>query len=795
MNFKKRQIVLSISQALAMAACLPALASAADADSADNTQTVKVTAQSRSQEAQAVPIPFQILKADQLDKLAATNLDSLNGYIPGLVVDGNRPTQPSFYLRGVGTQDFGIGTDAPVGIYVDGVYSGKTGGALMNFNDVQRIEVLKGPQGTLFGRNSAGGAISIVSNEPSDVLEAEVKTRVGNYGAFYLAGLLNVPLNPDWDLRFNAVANKSKGWITDLGTGQDYKNADNWGTKTALLWKGPERTRVLLTWEHEELNQMARPAISLVALPVKGVAPAFPADTAKFVDPRRAQLYNDNTNANQETRQFNGATLKIEKPLQGADFISTTAYRHFTSTNLEDEDGTNNFLTFLNTLNTERNTTWQQEFKLAGKNDKLDWLVGASYYQEKAFQGSQVNTNTDSYDTITNNMLGFPLYSMLNAGASQNGLALNFLGKSWQENMLNNGSYKSAAIYADVIWHLQAKLNLTTGVRFTRDSKEFSWNYPGRVAPGLDAEITNANQYGFFDGQNQALAALTQNFFIDSAATTQNMSIKKSWTDTSPRVVLDYHYTPDIMSYGSVSKGYQSGGFNSVSMGAQFQPEDVWNYELGVKSYFKDIKLMLNASLFHYKFSNLQSLTLMQAPGAPIPAYQVTNSDQNASGLDLDVHWQPLRGMRVYGNMEYIDQKYSHYVVQNGPDLSGQPVGTPKWSAAAGLDYTWYDVMAGNLNFVLQHAYTGSYRCNDNSLAQMTCLQTPAFSVGGAQNRTDLHLAWQSQDKRWGVAAYVNNLFDKRYVFDASPITAVLGTPFASITPPRMVGLQLNIKL
>lgn len=793
MNLRQRPIALWVAQALGILAALPVHAE--QTEQADSTQTVTVTAQSRSQEAQAVPIPFQILKADQLDKLAATNLDAMNGYIPGLQVDGNRPTQPSFYLRGVGTQDFGIGTDAPVGIYVDGVYSGKTGGALMNFNDVQRIEVLKGPQGTLFGRNSAGGAISIVTNEPSGEMEAQGSVRIGNYGSKYLSGLLNLPLGSDWALRLNAVDNRSDGWLTDAGNGQKYKNNDSWGTRASLLWKGPDKLRAILSWEHEDLNQMARPPIALVAQMPAGVAPPFPASIASFIDPRKGLVYNDSNGNNIETRRYDGVSLRIEKPLGWADFSSTTAYRHFKSYNQEDEDGSNNPVTFLNTANIERNTTWQQEFKLAGKNDSADWLVGVSFYRENAFQDSQINTNTDSYNTISNNMLGFPLFSMLNGAAAQNGLPLNFLGSSWQENMYNNGHYQSAAAYADVIWHLQPKLNLTTGVRFTHDSKEFDWHYPGRIAPGLDSTIATANQYGFFTGQDQALAVLTQNFFIDSAAQANALSMKKSWNDVSPRLVLDYHYTPDVMAYASVTKGYQSGGFNSVSMGAQFQPETVVNYEVGIKSYLRPLKLMLNASLFHYKFNNLQSLMLMQAPGAPIPAYQVTNSDQNATGVDVDAHWQPVRGVHLFANFEYIDQKYANYVVQNGPDLSGQPVGTPNWSAMAGIDYSWYDVFNGRLNLTLQHAYTGPTRCNANSQAQMSCISAPGFTVGGAQNRSDLHLGWESQDQRWGVSAYVNNLFNNRYVFDASPITAVMGTPFASITAPRTFGLQLNYKM
>lgn len=792
MKFAKRKIVVCTSQAIALMAAWPYLAHAEDQDA---VQTITVTAQSRTQEAQAVPIPFQTLNASQLDKLAATSLDSLNGYIPGLNVDGNQATQPFYYLRGVGTQDFGIGTDSPVGVYVDGVYSGKTGGALMNFNDVQRIEVLKGPQGTLFGRNSAGGAISIVSNQPSDELEAEATLRAGNYGAYYLSGLLNVPLNADFDLRFNVVDNQSNGWLKDSGTGQRYANADDWGTRTALLWKGPDQLKAVLTWEHESLDQMARPAISMIPISATGTAPAFPANPATYVNPLNAPIYNDGPSPNKETRTYDGVSLRIEKPLQWADFTSTTAYRHFKSFNQEDDDGTNNYVTFLDIANIEKNTTWQQEFKLAGKNDTADWVTGLSFYHENAHQDNQLNTNTDTYNTIANNTTGVPLFSLLNGAASQYGLPLNFLGNSWQENMFNNGVYQSAAIYGDVIWHLQPKLNLTTGLRLTRDSKEFTWDYPGRIAPGLDSTISAANQYGFFVGQDQALAALTQNFLIDATAPASHMNVSRSWNDASPRLVLDYHYTPDIMSYASITKGYQSGGFNSVFIGQQFQPEVVWNYEAGIKSYFKSLKLMMNASLFHYKFTNLQSLTLVQPAGNPIPAYEVTNADQNATGVDLDVHWQPTRNLKLYANAEYIDQKYGTYTVPNGPDLSGQAVGTPLWSGAVGFDYSWFDVMDGIVNLDVQHAYTGATRCNDNSAAQMTCLSAPTFSIGGAQNRTDLHFGWQRTDRRWGLSMYVNNLFNQRYVVDGNPVSAVLGTPFAYVTAPRMMGLQLNVKL
>jgi len=134
--------------------------------------TVIVTAQSRSQEMQSVPIPLQIITAKQVQTLAATDISKMDIFVPGLSVGAEQPTQPSYELRGIGGSGFGAGTESAVGVYVDGVYAARTGGALLAFNDIARIEVLKGPQGTLFGRNSAGGAISIITNEPSDKFEA-----------------------------------------------------------------------------------------------------------------------------------------------------------------------------------------------------------------------------------------------------------------------------------------------------------------------------------------------------------------------------------------------------------------------------------------------------------------------------------------------------------------------------------------------------------------------------------------------------------------------------------------------
>ena len=809
MALHKNRLAMSISHAIWMGAfAVVGTAAAADTpqgSAGNDPQVVTVTAQSRSQQAQSVPISLQTLTADQFDKIEANNLADANGYIPGLVINAEQPTQPGYSMRGIGTSDFGIGTDSPVGIYVDGVYTGKTGGALMNFNDTQRVEVIKGPQGTLFGRNSAAGAISIITREPGDAFDAQGHVRFGQYGERYVDALLNVPINDNLAARFTFVDHKNDGWLTDAATGRKLDKQSDWGLRASVKWESGG-TKAILSWEHETLDQDASVAIGIVPVPAAGSTPAFPANPATYLNPLTAPIYND-AQGERESRDFDGVTLRIEHPLSFATFNSTTAYRHFTSGNLESNDGTNSILTYLDTNNIESNSTWQQEFKLSGKNDMVDWLGGISFFGETAHQTSQVNTYTDTLNTLSNNLYGVPIYSQLQGAIGQFGLPINLFGNSWQESMINKGSYRSEAIYGDAIWHLAPQWNLTTGIRFSRDSKDFSWYNPPRSAPGLDAGLAVLNQNNFFPTlvglgamtqaqAAQAQAALTQNIeFNNAAATTGAVTMSNSWSDVSPRVVLDYKLTPDVMLFGSATKGYQSGGFNALAVAGKYEPETVRNIELGIKSTFREQHLTLNASIFNYKFSNLQALNLVQN-GSPIPSYQVTSSDQVATGLDFEANWRPVRDLKLFFSSEYINQTYRNYTSPDGTSLNDQAVGTPLWSAALMIDYTLRNVGPGSMDFVLGQTYTGATRCNADSAFQGSCLSTPAFTVGDAQNRTDGRIGWEADSHKWGVALYARNMFNNRYVQSIGNTSATtLGTPYASITAPRIVGVEAHIGL
>lgn len=802
----RRQLVASLRRALlvsAVTAALPAAAQSADA-AEDRLEPVVVTAQNREQELQDVPIAIQVVDEKLIEQTTAYDIQDLDNFVPGLVVSGQK-TQPYFAIRGISTGDFGIGTDPAVGVYVDGVYSARSGGSVLAFNDVERIEVLKGPQGTLFGRNSAAGAVSLISRQPGRELEGRVTTRFGNDGQRYLDGLLNTPLGETLALRVSALRNESDGWLRDAATGRDLNGEDTWATRAALRWDASSATNAVLTWDHERLDQLARPAIGIVPLPPSPEYPAVPPDPATFLDPRHAPVFND-VEGNEESRNFDGATLAIHHEADWGQFTSTTAWREFDTVNREDEDGTNRRYLYLDTANIEDNRSFYQEFKFSGETGALDWVAGVSYYREKAEQTSQVNVFTDSLDTLirTQGVAPTPtgtLFGYFSDVLASFDVPLSLRDHRWREEMINSADSRAYALFGDAIWALSERTNLTAGLRFTRDEKKFTWLNGPRSAPTLDGTIEQLLPIVASlppELQEPALFALGvaggDIVFANGALEGVTVRDSDSWSDLSPRVVLDFRATPDTMLFGSLAKGYKAGGYNSLDIGAKFDNEDVWNLETGIKQVNHDYGLMWSASAFYYVYSDRQSIRLdPNSAGSGVPRYLVDTSDEKAWGIDAGLQWQPNTAFTADANLAFIDATYKDKLTPAGRDLSGQATGEPYLSFSLGAQYRWDLSDAGNLTLALRHAYRGKSRCNADSQLQGDCSVSPNVDVGAAQQRTDLRLGWTDASRHWRVAAFATNLFDKRYVENVGNYTTdVFGTTYATISAPRMYGVELG---
>ncbi|MBB3277937.1 MULTISPECIES: TonB-dependent receptor [unclassified Pseudoxanthomonas] len=779
---------------------------AAAPDDATTLDTIKVTAQSREQELKDVPIAINVLNGEMIDQVAAADIGDLDMFVPGLEVSDGSPTQPRYAIRGISTGDFGIGTDPAVGVYIDGVYSARTGGAMLAFNDIERIEVLKGPQGTLFGRNSAAGAVSIITNKPSNVAEGNARIRVGEDGRRYLSGLFNVPFGERHALRFSALSNHSDGWMTDAATGDRLNPEDTMALRAAWRSDLGESTTLNLSWDYENIDQLARPAVGLVALdPYPAPAP-YPANPLTYRNPLKAPVFNDVVH-NEESRTFNGLTLQIDHAFPWGSLQSTTAVRDFDTVNREDEDGTNRINLYFDTANIESNRSYYQEFKFSGVSGKFDWVAGASWFKEEADQTSETNLFTDSVGTAMGNLPdfgGLNVIALLDQVLEGAGLPLRFQGHPWRESMVNEGKAEAYAAFGDVIWHVNDRLNLTFGLRLTHDRKEFSWFNGPREAATLDATVAMLEQQGFFELLQQMFPDfpitpdLFQRDFVFAFGELDGVrnSRKKSWTDVSPRFVVDYAINDNTMVFGSLAKGYKAGGFNSVQPQSQFDNEDVWNAEFGVKTVFPEQKLSLNASSYYYVYKDRQAISLdLNTAGSGVPRYVVDTSDMQAWGVDVDLQWRPVTGLDLTFNTSFIDATYKDGLSTNGRDISGDPTGEPYLSASFGAGYTWNLDDGGDVRFSLLHAYRGKSRCNAESETQGTCQASPAFRTGEAQNRTDMRVQWSSADGMWGVGVYGNNVFDKRYVTGVNNISAsVLGTPFASISASRQVGVEFSAR-
>lgn len=805
----KQALMLGVSTSLLVMSGVAAPAMAQEGVSNTGVDTITVTAQRRSQDIQNVPLAIEVVTAENIDAIAATDLSDLDQFVPGLDVSGGSPTQPRFSIRGVSTSDFGVGTDPAVGVYVDGIYAARSGASLLAFNDVSRVEVIKGPQGTLFGRNSAAGAISITSNAPSDQMEAEMLLRVGDYGLRRFEGLVNIPFAETFALRLNMVVNERDGLLTDSVTGEDYDREDNRAVRAALGWRPDAATEVIFRYTRETLDEDGRAAITVVPLPAAPGRPAVPVDTASLLNPFEAPVLNDVING-VERRDLDEASLHITRDIGEITVRSISSFRYFETQNRQDEDGTNRLNLYFDTNNVEQNQSWYQEFRFSGANDRFDWIAGISYYDENATQRSETGAFTDSIETALFNLgAGTPFSDLENGLLIPFGLSQRLLGHSWDEVMFNDGDFSAFAAFADVEWSLTDQFSLIGGVRYTRDEKTFSWLNGPRISSGLDQALAELEGLGVL-----ALAgASPSDFGFDivfdltsaaglpcdngvSVAEGVRCELSDSWDDISPRLVANYQATENLLLFASYTQGYKAGGYNSVEVGSRFENEDVDNYEAGIKWISPNRLVRVAASAFHYQYKDKQAVRLVSAvAGSSVPQYVVETSDETGTGLDFQLDWAPLDGFEAYLNLQYIDVTFDERLTRSGLDLSGEPTGTPEWNVSGGASQTWSLGGRGEIELLGAYAYSSERRCNAESASQLGCAVIGGVQNGEATHRLDLRAYWRNASDRIQLGAYVNNVFDEQYISGVGSLTAdTFGTAHAQITPPRLWGLDLRVR-
>ncbi len=328
-------------------------------------EVIQVTAQKRSESVQEVPIAISAFSDEELGKIGANNINDLGLLTPGLETNNATATQTTFNIRGITTNDFGIGLDAAVAVYVDGVYVGRRGTSNLNFNDIDRVEILKGPQGTLFGRNSSAGAIHIISKDATSDNEGSVKFTFGSHEKRKVELSTNFIINEDMNFRGGLVANERGGYLDQAGDKEKYGNQKDWALRGSLFWDYNSDTDVVFRADFSHINQESRPSVSLNP---SYFAPADPfAPIESNYDGR-------------ERRKAGGISAEVNHQVSDdLTFTSITAYRQFTRYNgMEDDGSANPRASFASVLD-EDQYQLSQEFRLTQNTEDFKWTLAQPY--------------------------------------------------------------------------------------------------------------------------------------------------------------------------------------------------------------------------------------------------------------------------------------------------------------------------------------------------------------------------------------------------------------------------------
>lgn len=757
------------------------------ADAPTILEEVVVTAQKREQSLQDVPIAINTFNTEFLRVTGAQNLDDLQQFTPGLNIDGLGVTQPVIYIRGIGTSNLSIGLDPAVGIYQDGVYVGRSASSNTEFSDLERVEVLKGPQGTLFGRNAAAGAIQILTQKPTHEWEGFVRARGGNYNKRLGEAAVNIPIVDDvLAARFNAIGSRRDGYIESF-TGGDDLGDENYGLgRASFLWTPGEVTDIRYTFEYSRLDQDAPVAIGLnpQLSPTGNRAPtAVNGDVDVF-----GPVAND-VLVNEEKRTQRAHTLQLDHDFDWSTMTWIASYRDFDANVRQDDDGLGlldyippetgftapNYSVYLDTNNIEDNNQFYTELRFAGEAGPVNWVGGLSYYDEDGKQSAVVSTYVGSlvrngYNALVGGWIlpDDPTCLALSAQVISGSFPCS---DPWVETMNNEASTKSLAAFGDATWQITDRFSLTAGVRFTRDEKEFSWFNPPNSLTGIASDDVIFEETASPDA---------------AAAKTGYVRKDKTWNNIDPRLVFNYFASENVMFWASYANGYTAGGFNSLQVGSEYDPEEVDNFEIGVKSEMFEQTLRINASVYRYYYRDKQNIEQID-DGSAVRKFVTANGDAEGTGFEADITWLPLTGMQLGLNYGYLHTEWTEYMV-GGIDLKGEPLDTaPRQLAAFLFDYNLGIGNAGALLFHFDYSYTSAKPINPASANYLVDYETKddAFQLANAR------IAWQSPGSAWQLALWGENIFDTEQVVAYNGIAADLDSPYVRRNTPRFFGAEV----
>jgi iron complex outermembrane recepter protein len=715
-------------------------------------ETVVVTAEKRSTDLEQTPMAITALSSDALDRHQVRDLRDLRSLVPNFEM-GDAQGIPQITIRGIGSSAFLPGTEGAVAVNENEVYVSRNVAQQAGLFDVQDIEVLRGPQGTLYGRNATAGAVNVTTMRPTDVLSGYAKASVGNYGEVRLDGAIGGPVDDQGKLlvRLAAFYERHDGYGENVVTHHDVDDKNAYGVRGTLVYSPtPEITATLIAQYYDERDRQGAfhyfGAGGLSGLPgALGLPPLFILDGG--TPPRNVRDVSNGIDPSFRLPVFAGTGI-LEWTDGTFSIKSVTGYRHQTPRFTYDLDGGSPLNAF--ELEGEPARQFSEELQFHYDTDTLHLTVGAYYFDEHdSSSPAQVVASTGLVTSVFH--VPFPTPGLVTLG-----------------NLSADLTTRAEAVFAQGTYNVTPELSVTAGIRYSEEKKGIT------SFDALDLGIGGLPLFPSYPGPNPL--------------TSTPFSAKKTFSSVTPKFVVQYQLDPQTMLYASYSQGFKSGGFDTgVAAPTPFQPEKLTDYEGGIKATTDDNSLRINLAGFYYDYKNLQvtqvvNLTVQTGNAATAENY----------GIEAELTWLATPQLEFDVSGAWTHARYQTYF---GPDparpllpvvdFSGNTLNNaPDYQAHVAAQYTW-DVGAGSLTARGEAEYSSKFYFGPGNEAQL---------AQGGFVKGNFYLTWDpSLD--WALTAYIKNVSDETTRTSTLVITPLLLNPVVgSLAPPRLFGLEVNRK-
>jgi iron complex outermembrane receptor protein len=718
---------------------------AAEAPNGSQTTDIVITAQRTEGLLQRTPIAVTALDADDMRERNITTLADLGRAAPNLAISSAGYTAPTnalpiIYIRAIGQQDPSIYSDPGVPVYADGVYVARAAGGAIDLPDIARVEVLRGPQGTLFGKNAVGGAINLVTRTPGVSPGTRLELSGGSYSLLHARGYTDQALSDQLGLTLAADYLHENGFGDRLAVGTNQVlgrlgDHRHFSARGRLHWTPTDALTIDLSADYTRYRDTAPPSQTLVfpagLLTLYNNVVGTPAGRPVTQQVAASGRY-DNYSLNPQRVRDNlgGTSATIAYRLGSVTLKSITAYRE--SHDMFARDADSSPAVYLEVSRNMRSRQFSQELQLLGNvfDNHVDFILGGFYLHDRSSQLDPAVVIPGVFRATHNFQTDISRTSS------------------------DQQTTESYALFGQATWHVVEGLNLTAGLRYTRDSKQ--------------AVIS-------------AVSPESGNTYVPAT------SFDDDWHAFTPRFALDYRINSNVLLYASVSRGFKSGGFNgrpsNLASVSTFSPETVWSYEVGFKTDLLDRHVRFNAAGFIADYQNIQLQRQILVPGIGIVSDIRNVAASRIKGLEGELTIIPVRGLELTASGGYTTNRYTEIQVGAPVTAAGVIPYAPKWTYTLAARYAIDLGEAGTLTPSIDYAHRSSaFVTPDNDPHGII----PAYGLLSAR------LAYVPRNSFWDVSAFVTNLSDKRYVL-SNGVSAGIGIDYQLLGAPRRFGATLGL--